>query len=74
MKKFNVTCGSRGGVLPSGSVASATQPVVCRRSPQAPRSRSIHACCVLGAYDGIKFPKPESGIVTVIYPMTFAPE
>jgi hypothetical protein len=29
---------------------------------------------VLGAYDGIKFPKPESGIVTVIYPMTFAPE
>jgi hypothetical protein len=29
--------------------------------------------CVLGAYHGLSFPEPEGGIVTVVYPIQFAP-
>lgn len=29
--------------------------------------------CVLDAFEGLTFPKPQGGIVTVTYPITFAP-
>lgn len=29
--------------------------------------------CVLDAFEGLTFPAPEGGIVTVTYPITFAP-
>lgn len=29
--------------------------------------------CVIGAYQGLSFPQPEGGIVTVVYPVIFAP-
>ena len=29
--------------------------------------------CITGAYRTITFPKPEGGIVTVIYPIMFSP-
>jgi hypothetical protein len=29
--------------------------------------------CVLGAFYGLSFPKPEGGIVTVSYPIAFSP-
>jgi hypothetical protein len=30
--------------------------------------------CVLGVYRGLRFPPPEGGIVTVVYPIEFAPD
>ena len=30
--------------------------------------------CVTRAYYGLSFPQPEGGIVTVVYPIMFAPE
>lgn len=30
--------------------------------------------CVLGVYRGLRFPLPEGGIVTVVYPIEFAPD
>ena len=30
--------------------------------------------CALGAFYGLAFPKPESGIVTVVYPLIFSLE
>jgi hypothetical protein len=29
--------------------------------------------CVLGVFGGLKFPQPEGGIVTVVYPIVFSP-
>ena len=48
-----------------GAVTSATADSTLP-SPEA-------VACITRAFGKLKFPKPESGVVTVIYPLTFVP-
>jgi len=52
----------------SGEVRDATiDPSSALREP-------TFETCLLGAFSALSFPQPEGGVVTVTYPMVFAPE
>jgi hypothetical protein len=52
---------ARDGSVPSAQVAETELPEFVSQ-------------CVLAAFRGIAFPKPEGGIVTAVYPIRFEPE
>jgi hypothetical protein len=51
-----------------GSVSSATSdPSSTMRDPSV-------VTCVVGVFKSLKFPPPQGGIVTVVYPLDFRPD